>query len=220
MAKMPLPKKEPAKEGKTSYADVVRTGGADQRAVAASKVAELEKAISQLGDNPILAATKTMLEKDLAMQQRLAKDDRSTAKKLDQKQAWAERETKRIATETKRIEEARATLERRQAALTAELASIETLKADILVGGPVAMDEDEMLSPEAVAELKHMEEKELNLRRGVARKRAVGSPPESPIVDPSVLQSWEAEANALLEEIESKNKRLRRNLSAETAAVR
>ena len=45
------------------------------------------------------------------------------------------------------------------------------------------MDEDEMLSPEAVAELKHMEEKELNLRRGVARKRAVGSPPESPIVD-------------------------------------
>ena len=152
---MPLPKKEPTKEGKASYADVVRTGGADQRAVAASKVTELEKAISQLGDNPILAATKTMLEKDLAMQQRLAKDDRSTAKKLDQKQAWAERETKRIATETKRIEEARATLERRQAALTAELASIETLKADILVGGPVAMDDDEMLSPEAVAELKH-----------------------------------------------------------------
>ena len=120
----------------------------------------------------------------------------------------------------KRIEEARATLERRQAALTAELASIETLKADILVGGPVAMDDDENLSPEAVAELKHMEEKELNLRRGVARKRAVGSPPESPIVDPSVLQSWEAEANALFEEIESKNKRFRRNLSAETAAVR
>ena len=82
------------------------------------------------------------------------------------------------------------------------------------------MDDDENLSPEAVAELKHMEEKELNLRRGVARKRAVGSPPDSVIVDPSVLESWEAEENDPLEEIGSKNKRLRRNLSAETAAVR
>jgi hypothetical protein len=207
--------KEPANEGKASFADVVKTGGADQRAIAASKVTELEKAISQLGDNPILAAIKAELEKDLAKQQRLAKDDRSTAKKLDQKQAWAERETKRIASETKRIEEAKTTLERRQAALTAELASIEVLKADILAGGPAAMDEDETLSPEVVAELKHMEEKELNLQRSVARKRAVGSPPDSPIVDPSVLQSWEAEANSLLEQIESKKKRLRRSPSVE-----
>ena len=65
--------KEPANEGNASYVDVVKTGGADQRAMAASKVTELEKAISQLGDNPILAAIKAELEKDLAKQQRLAK---------------------------------------------------------------------------------------------------------------------------------------------------
>ena len=221
-AKAPMPKrlkedgqKEPANEGKASYADVVKTGGADQRAIAASKVTELEKAISQLGDNPILAAIKAELEKDLAKQQRLAKDDRSTAKRLDKKQAWAERETKRIATETTRIEEANTTLERWQAALTAELASIEVLKADILADVPAGMDDDETLSPEVVAELKHMEEKELNFRRSVTRKRAVVAPPESPVVDPSVLQSWEAEANFLLEQIESKKKRLRRSPSVE-----
>jgi hypothetical protein len=220
-AKAPMPKRSKAEEKKElpsedkgSYADVVKAGGADQRAVAAAKVAELEQAILQLGENPILAAAKADLEKELAKQQRLAKDNRSTAKKLDQKQAWAERETKRIAVETKRIEEARATLQRRQAALEAELASIEKLKSDLLAVGPEAMDNDDTLSPEAVAELKHMEEKELNLRRGVARKRAVGSPAESPNVEASVLQSWEAEANALLEQIESKRKRLRSNPAA------
>jgi DNA repair exonuclease SbcCD ATPase subunit len=181
--------------------------------VAAAKVDELMTAIALLGDNPLLEAAKKELEKELQKQTRLARDNRSTAKKIDQKQSWVEREVKRIAEETKRIQEAQQALVCRQEVLKTEMANIEKLREELVTNGG-SKDIEEMdvyadLTPEKVAELKHMEDKELNLRRSVARKRAMGAAENAPEAGPSEVAEWEAEANTILTEIESAKKRLR-----------
>ena len=75
----------------------------DPKVIAAAKAAMLEEALAQLGEDPLLATARQELEKMLLKQRKLAKDTRSTAKKLDQKQHWIERESKRLEVETKRL---------------------------------------------------------------------------------------------------------------------
>ena len=70
---------------------------------AAAKVVTLEEALEKLGDSPLLATARQELEKELQRQRKLAKDTRSTATKLAQKQGWIERESKRLDEETKRL---------------------------------------------------------------------------------------------------------------------
>ena len=77
----------------------------DPKMVAAAKVTTLEEKIAMLGDDPIMATAKLRLGKELQKQQKLAKDTRSTAKKLDQNQGWVEHESRRIEAKTKQLVE-------------------------------------------------------------------------------------------------------------------
>ena len=76
---------------------------ADPKTIAAANAQLLEEALERIGDDPLLATARQELEKQLSKQRNMAKDTRSTVNKLDQKQSWIERESKRLELETKRL---------------------------------------------------------------------------------------------------------------------
>ena len=92
----------------------------DPKINAAAKAQLLEEALERFGDDPLFATAKLELEKQLSKQRKLAKVTRSTAKKLDQKQSWIERESKRLEIETNRLATKQESLAKRQKQLKLE----------------------------------------------------------------------------------------------------
>jgi len=186
----------------------------DPKVNAAAKVVKLEEALSQLGENPLLAAARKELEKELAKQRNLAKDTRSTAKKLDQKQGWIERESKRLEVETKRLAMEQENLRQRQNQLQAEIEEMAKLRLQLSAEGAepkVDTDVEMQLTPEHVAELRKMEERELIIRRDIAKKRKQSMTEEASV---DMLGQWAADADALTIQIEDKRKKYEEAASA------
>jgi hypothetical protein len=183
----------------------------DPKALAAMKVLKLQDAIAKLSDDPILAHAKIELEKELLKQQKLAKDTRSTARKIDQKQGWIEREKKRVDSEIKEIAEKQKGLEERQKQLQVEVEELVKLKLELANEGPEEDEGDvdvEMLdsiTPEQVAELRKMEEKELGIRRNIGRKRKPEDKTDASIEE---MGQWAEEAEAISVQIGKKRQEL------------
>jgi hypothetical protein len=175
------------------------------------KVLKLQDAIAKLSDDPILAHAKIELEKELLKQQKLAKDTRSTARKIDQKQGWIEREKKRVDSEIKEIAEKQKGLEERQKQLQVEVEELVKLKLELANEGPEEDEGDvdvEMLdsiTPEQVAELRKMEEKELGIRRNIGRKRKPEDKTDASIEE---MGQWAEEAEAISVQIGKKRQEL------------
>ena len=177
----------------------------DPKVVAAAKVMKLEDAIARLSDAPILAPAKAELEKELQKQQKLAKDTRSTARKIDQKQGWIEREVKRVEIETKQLAEQHKKLEDRQKQLQIEIGELAKLKIELSTEGPADGDDHDddvlmELTPEHVAELRKMEERELGIRRKIGKSRAPGAP-EGEAASTEEISQWAEEADAISAQI-------------------
>ena len=182
----------------------------DPKVVAAVKVMKLQDAIAKLSDDPILAYAKLELEKELQTQQKLAKDTRSTARKIDQKQGWIEREKKRVDAEIKEIAEKQKALEERQKQLQVAVEELIKLKTELATEGPEeeGLEGDvEMLdiTPEQVAELRKMEEKELGIRRNIGRKR---KPEDQAEASAEEMGQWAEEAEAISAQTDKKRKEL------------
>lgn len=179
----------------------------DPKVNAAAKVTTLEEALAQLGEDPLLATARQELEKELLKQRKLAKDTRSTAKKLDQKQHWIERESKRLEVETKRLAAEQENLAKRQKQLKVEIEEMTKLRLELSAEGAEPKDDGDMemeLTPENVAELHKMEERELNIRRNIARKRKQNTTEEA---SQEELGQWAVDADALTIQIDEKRKK-------------
>jgi hypothetical protein len=178
----------------------------DPKVVAAAKVMKLEDAIARLGNDPLMATAKLELERELQKQQKLAKDTRSTARKLDQKQGWIERETKRLEAETKQLAEQQKSLEERQKQLQVEIGEMAKLKLELTSEGAAGEEDvDMVLSPEQVAELRKMEERELGIRRNIGRRR---KPEEQADASLEVMGQWAEEADAISAQIGKRRQEL------------
>jgi hypothetical protein len=180
----------------------------DPKVVAAAKVIKLEEAIARLSDDPILAMAKLELERELQKQQKLAKDTRSTAKKIDQKQGWIEREVKRVEVETKHLAEQQKSLEERQKQLQMEIVELAKLKLELTTEAAADdAEEDDLMeiTPEQVAELRKMEERELRIRRNIGRKR---KPEEDADASSEEMGQWAEEADAISAQIGKKRQEL------------
>ena len=199
----------------------------DSKTRAAAKVTILEQALELLGQDPVLAETKKGLERELEAQRRAAKDNRSIAMKVDQKQGWIDREKKRVETEEKQLQALQASLEKRKAQLNVEMEEVQSLRRMIAEGmeTPEAKEEGMtvdatgdpgLLTPKAVAELRRLESKELELRRCIARKRKP-SPHEGEASD-SELEQWTSEVETLSVEIDGKRLKLERAATAHRGA--
>jgi chromosome segregation ATPase len=202
----PQPK---AKLQPLSYADATRGAGLTrQKAESAAKIEALEKAVEHAGDNPHLQDHKKALEAELKKLRRTTNDTRSIAKQIDTLETWIGRERKRIEKLAADLEEAMFALTQRRADLETETVKLTQLKTDMLneeegKGKTPSMDVDiEGTSPEAEADAHMLLEKELALRRQMARKRN----PEGVALSAKQLKELEAEANQICASLEKRRK--------------
>ena len=82
-------------ERRRGYLAVVNSG----------KIAVLEKTLAGMGDDEPILAGKKVLEKELDKLQRKLNGPKKTAKDIEAKQNWINRESKRLDTETVRLTE-------------------------------------------------------------------------------------------------------------------
>lgn len=190
-----------------SYADAARGAGLTrQKAESAAKIEALEKALEHAGDNPHLQDHTKALEAELKKLRRTANDTRSIAKQIDTLETWIGRERKRVEKLATDLEEAMVALTQRRADLETESEKLTQLKADMLneeegKGKTPSMDV-EGTSPEAEADAHMLLEKELALRRQLARKRNQ----EGVALNAKQLKELEAEANQICATLEKRRK--------------
>lgn len=189
-----------------TYADAVRKLAAvasettqDPKVGAASKVEALESALKALGTNMLLKTYRDALEHDLEKAKKAATDTRSLAKRLDQKQAYVERETKRMDQLTGELEAAQVSLVIRKEALAKEVDALAKLRAELIAEPSHAQMDIDDLTPEIAAEVNKMEAQELETRRGAGRKRQAG--------EADAAQELEKEADSIAAQIEHKRRR-------------
>jgi DNA repair exonuclease SbcCD ATPase subunit len=197
-----------------SYADVVKGNGLTrQKAESTAKIEALEKAVEHAGDNPHLQEHKASLEAELRRLRKMSTDTRSLSKQIASKESFIEREQKRIEKLAKELEEATAALTQRKLDLATEEDALAKLKEEKSKEDAVPMEEEE-LTPENVADLRHMEKKELDLRRKIARRRTASTGEN---VAEDDVKLWSGEADALADEIEKKRVKLESAAAAHKA---
>ena len=127
------------------------------------KIAVLEKTLATMGtDEPVMAGRK-VLEKELEQLTKKLNGPKNTAKHIEAKQNWINRESKRIESETAKLAEWQENLRVRRETLSVAYQEIKTLREDLLRKGE-SMDKSRshILSPESTEEIRHLEQQELN----------------------------------------------------------
>ena len=123
------------------------------------KIAILEKTLAGMGDDePILAGKK-----------------KKTAKHIEAKHNWINRDSKRLEAETARLTELQESLRVRKETLKVAYEEIKILREDLLREGET-MDKNKshFLSVENTEEIRRLEQQELAFWRGSASKRLAG----------------------------------------------
>lgn len=199
-----------------SYADVVKGNGLTrQKAESTAKIEALERAMEHAGDDPHLQEHKASLGAELKRLRKMATDNRSLSKQIDSKESYIEREQKRTEKLATELDKAMAALTQRKLDLATEIEELAKLKEE--KGKADGAPREEELDPEDVAELRQMEKKELELRRGVAKKR-MASTGEKALE--AQIQKWSEEADALSIEIEKKRVKLESAAAGHRAKAR
>ena len=113
------------------------------------KIAVLEKTLAGMGDDEPILAGKKVLEKELDKLQRKLNGPKKTAKHIEAKQKWINRESKRLEAESARQTELQESLRVRKETLKVAYEEIKILREDLLKEGET-MDKNKshFLSPE------------------------------------------------------------------------
>ena len=122
------------------------------------KIAVLEKTLAGMGnDEPILVGKK-VLEKKLEKHQRKLNGPKNTAKHIEAKQNWINRESKRIESESAKLAEWQESLRERKETLRVAYEEIKILQEDLLREGE-SMDKNKshFMSPENTEEIRILE---------------------------------------------------------------
>ena len=122
---------------------------------------------------------------------------KNTAKHIEAKQNWINRETKRIEAEVGKVAEVQGNIRARKETLGVACEEIKKLRADLVQEGE-SMNKNgcHVLSPESLEEERNIELQELYLRRATASKRMAGAR-RDPTVEEIANLSKEAERTAL-----------------------
>ena len=188
------------RERRRGYPAVVNSG----------KIAVLEKTLAGMGDDEPILAGKKVLEKELDKLQRKLNGPKKTAKHIEAKQNWINRESKRLEAETARLTELQESLRVRKETLKVAYEEIKILREDLLREGET-MDKNKshFLSPENTEEIRRLEQQELAFWRGSASKRLAGWTRDGSAEE---IAGWTIEAQRLNKEVEAKKRKLQETI--------
>ena len=135
--------------------------------VNSGKIAVLEKTRAGMGDDEPLSAGKKVLEKELEKLQKKLNGPKKTAKHIEAKQHWINRESKRLKSESAKLTEWQESLSVRKETSRVAYEEIKILREDLLREGET-MDKNKshFLSPENTEEIRRLEQQELAFWRG------------------------------------------------------
>lgn len=198
---------------------VTGTGLTRQKAETAAKIEALEKAVELVGDNLHLQGHKKAMEDELNKLRKSTNDTRSLAKQIDNLETWIGREQKRIEKLATDLEEALVALTHRRSDLETESAKLIQLKTELT--NEEGKDKKEAMdvggiSPEAEADAHMLQEKELILRRQIARKRNQ----DGKNLNSTQLKEMENEATLICANLEKRRKTASDATSGAAAAAR
>ena len=135
--------------GVVQIADTVRVSETTMRTSRSRrlrrKITVLEKTLAGMGDDEPILAGKKVLEKELEKLQKKLNGPKKTAKHIEAKQNWINRESKRLEAETARLTELQESLRVRKETLKVAYEEIKILREDLLKEGET-MDQQEPLS--------------------------------------------------------------------------
>ena len=153
------------RERRRGYPAVVNSG----------QIAVLEKTLAGMGDDEPILAGKKVLENELEKLEKKLNGPKKTAKHIEAKQNWINRESKRLEAETARLTELQESFRVRKETLKVACEEIKILREDLLREGET-MDKNKshFLSPEDTEEIRRLEQQELAFWRGSASKRLAG----------------------------------------------
>ena len=174
------------------------------------KIAVLEKTLAGMGDDEPILAGKKVLENELEKLQKKLNGPKKTAKHIEAKQNWINRESKRLEAESARLTELQESLRVRKETLKVAYEEIKILREDLLREGET-MDKNK-LSPEDTEEIRRIEQQELAFWRGSASKRLAGWTRDGSTEE---IAGWIMEAQTLNKEVEAKKRELQETIERE-----
>jgi hypothetical protein len=190
----------------------------EQKEIAAAHVVKLEEKLTMIGDDPLFAEARAVLEKALGQQRKFAVDNRSTAKKLYQKEMWVERETKRLDAERKRINDEMEIIVGRQKQLDTDIEEVAKLRAEISAEPDTKEEENFMeadTEQDVSVDLLKMENHELMLWRLANTKRK----PDGSEASPAEIAQYIADAQASGSQTVEKRRKVERAQEAQHQAA-
>ena len=157
---------------------------------------------------------RKFLEKELEKLQKKLNGPKKTAKHIEAKQNWTNRESKRLEAETARLTELQESLRVRKETLKVAYEEIKILREDLLREGET-MDKNKshFLSPEETEEIRRLEQQELAFWRGSASKRLAGWTRDGSSEE---IAGWMLEAQRLNREVEAKKRKLQETIERES----
>ena len=162
-----------------------------------------------MGDDEPILAGKKVLEKELEKLQKKLNGPKKTAKHIEAKQNWINRESKRLEAETAGLAERQESLRVRKETLKVAYEEIKILREDLLREGET-MDKNKshFFSPEDTEEIRRLEQQELAFWRGSASKRLAGWTRDGSAEE---IAGWMMEAQRLNKEVEAKKRKTARD---------
>ena len=203
--------------GVVQIADTARVSGATTRIYRSRQLrknAVLEKTLAGMGDDEPILVGKRVLEKELEKLQKKLNGPKKTAKHIEAKQNWINRESKRLEAESAKLTEWQQSLRARKETLFVAYEEIEILREDLLREGE-SMDKTKshFLSPEDTEEIRMLEQQELAFWRGSASKRLAGWTRDGSAEE---IAGWTIEAQRLNKEVEGKKRKLQETIGRES----
>ena len=178
------------------------------------KIAVLEKTLAGMGDDEHILTGKRVLEKELEKLQKKLNGQKKTAKHIEAKQNWINRESKRLEAESAKLTELQESLRVRKETLKVAYEEIKILREDLLRDGET-MDKNKshFLSPEDAEEIRRLEQQALAFWRGSASKRLAGWTRDGSSEE---IAGWMMEAQRLNREVAAKKRKLQETIEKES----
>ena len=148
--------------------------------------------LAGMGSEELVLAGRRSLERELGPRQKKLSGPKNTAKVIEAKQNWINRETKGIEAEVEKLAEMQETNKARKETLRVAYEEIKKLRTDLVQDGE-SMDKDKshVLCPESLEEVRDLELHELCLRWATAPTRMAGASRDATTED---IASWFREA--------------------------
>ena len=193
----------------------ITNDGADAPQTSAQeKIAVLEKTSAGMGDDEPILAGKRVLEKELDKLQSKLNGPKKTAKHIEAKQNWINRESKRLESESAKLAEWQESLRVRKETLRVACEEIKILREDLLREGE-SMDKNKshFMSLKNAEEIRILEQQEPAFWRGWASTRLAGWTRDGSAEE---LSGWMMEAQRLNREVEGKKRKLQEAVEKES----